>query len=1138
VRRNSAKRLTSACLLLFGCAAAVAAEPSADLLRQEFLSPPQAAEPRVWWHWMNGNVTKSGIRLDLEWMKRIGIGGMNCIDASIETPQVVQQRLVYMSPKWQDAFRYTAQLADKLGLELSIDSSPGWSETGGPWVQPAQAMKKLVWSTTPLEGGRRFAGTLAHPPTTTGPFQNIEYDQGTQRPPDQEAPQFYADAGVLAYPLPVTEQGTPALTITSSAGPLDAALLSDGELQKGVTLPAAADGSAWIQLTYDGPQTIRSAVLGTPLPGNIMAVNSPMMGQLEAQDEQGAWANIATLRITNVPQVTASFKPVTARAFRLKLTAGGARDLPFWPAPGASLALLEAIGWTSPAPRNFIVSEFTLSPIGRVNEFERKAGFAVASDYDVLATAPEAANSPVPPSSVIDLSARLTPDGHLDWTPPPGRWAVLRFGFSLIGKTNSPASREATGLEVDKLNARHVKDYMQKYLGTYSSFLSPSQMGQRGLQSMMLDSTEVGPQNWTDDMLEQFQHLRGYDPHSWLPALTGVIIGSAEQSDRFLWDFRRTIAQLTSIAHYAEVAAAAHAFGLIQYGEALELDRPVLGDDMEMRRYADVPTGAMWTHALDQGPLPSYIADDRGAASVAHLYGRRFAAAESLTSAFAPWAFSPRDLKPFVDLEFVLGVNRIIVHTSVHQPNEKAPGLSLAMFGQFFNRHETWAEQARPWVSYLARSSYLLQQGRFVADVAYFYGEDTPLTILQTQGRLNDTPQHYAFDFVNAEALLNQVSVQDGYLVTPSGMRYRALQLGGDAHRMTVPVLRKILELVSAGALVVGAPPEDSPSLIDDTGEFQRLKNTLWGSDGKGAILGSGRVYGEGSIEEILSLVHLAPDFTYSESNADTALLFAHRTLPAGEIYFLSHRVSHTETVEASFRVTNRIPELWHAETGQIEPVSFHIEQGRTRVSLKLAPYDAVFVVFRRPAREASRELAAPLVESLGTIDGPWTLNFPANLGAPPTFHLTHLQSWTKNSDPGIKYFSGTATYTKIIDAPKSWFARRNTRLVLDLGEVDDLAKIKLNGKSLRILWKPPYRIDVTRALHPGKNALEVQVTNLWVNRLIGDHQPHATPVAFTTFNAYAADAPLLDSGLLGPVELLRLTPRLDLLEGITNDNR
>jgi hypothetical protein len=666
---------------------------------------------------------------------------------------------------------------------------------------------------------------------------------------------------------------------------------------------------------------------------------------------------------------------------------------------------------------------------------------------------------------------------------------------------------------------------MQTYLSTYASFLSSAQMGKRGLQAMMLDSTEVGPQNWTDDMLQQFQHLRGYDPHPWLPTLTGVVVGSAGESDRFLWDFRRTIAQLTAHAHYKEVAAAAHAYGLVQYGEALELDRPVLGDDMEMRRYADVPTGAMWTHSLGQGPLPSYIVDDRGAASVAHLYGRRFAAAESLTSAFAPWAFSPRDLKPFVDLEFALGINRIIVHTSVHQPTEKAPGLSLAMFGQFFNRHETWAEQAAPWVSYLSRSSYLLQQGRFVADVAYFYGEDTPLTILQTQGRLNDTPQGYAFDFINAEALLNQLSVQDGYLVTPSGMRYRALQLGGDAHRMTVPVLRKLMELVSAGALIVGAPPEDSPSLIDDTAEFQRLKSTLWGSDGKGATLGSGRVYGEGSIEDILSSVRLAPDVTYSKPNADAELLFVHRTLPAGEIYFISHRVNHGQTLEASFRVTDRIPELWRAESGQIEPVSYHIEQGRTRIKLTLAPYDAVFVVFRRPARNASQQIKAPVVETLRNIDGPWTLNFPPALGAPRTASFDHLESWTKNADPGIKYFSGSATYTKIIDAPKAWLHRKNTHLVLDLGEVDDLARIKLNGKSLGILWKPPYRMDVTQALHPGKNALEVQVTNLWVNRLIGDVQPQATHVTFTTFKAYSADAPLLDSGLLGPVELLKVSP-------------
>jgi alpha-L-rhamnosidase len=1091
-----------------------------DPLRREFISPSNAAKPRVWWHWMNGNVTKEGIRLDLEWMSRVGIGGVDCIDASIATPQVVQQRLIYMSAGWKDAFRYAAGLADHLGMELAVDSSPGWSETGGPWVKPAQAMKKLVWSTTLVRGGRHFEGRLASPPTTTGPFQNIAYDASTTDGGTVPR-QFYADVGVAAYRLPAGTLTSPRMTVTSSAGPIDASLLNDGDLQKSVSLAAAADGTAWVQITYDHPQIIRSAVIATPFPAAIMAVTGPMTGHLEAQDKRGAWHAVATLRITNVPQVTVSFHPVAAKVFRLLLAPGAARELPFSPVPGADTSMLSTIGWRTPTPNTFSLSELSLQPWGKVNEFERKAGFAVADDYDALATPEDAANALVPTADVLDLSSKMTPDGSLEWTPPPGQWVVLRLGYSLTGKTNNPATPEATGLEVDKLHQQWVQKYMDNYLDTFSSFLPASLMGAHGLQAVMLDSTEVGPQNWTDDMLEQFQRLRGYDPRPWLPALTGVIVESARKTDKFLWDFRNTIAQLTVEAHYATVATVTHARGLIQYGEALELGRPVLGDDMQMRRFADVPTGAMWVHSLDQGPLPSYLADDRGAASVAHLYGQNLAAAESLTSAFAPWAFSPRDLKPIVDLEFALGINRIIVHSSVHQPAESPPGLSLAIFGQFFNRHETWAEEAGPWVSYLTRSSFLLQQGRFAADVAYFYGEETPLTILQTQGRLNDVPKAYAFDFVNADAMLHLVDVRDGYVVTPSGTHYRVLQLGGSSVRMTLPVLRRLKELVEKGATVAGAAPIDSPSLADDKTEWERIKRELWGRDRHGTTLGLGHVYGTGTVDEALSSGGLAPDFTYSRPHADTELLFVHRDLPDSQIFYLTNRRNQEEVLEVSFRVAGRAPELWHAQSGQTEPVSFRIQNGRTVIPLKLNPYDAVFVVFRGPALTSSLVTPEPTVEFLGELKGSWTLSFPPGRGAPATIGIDRLESWSVSVDPGVKYFSGTATYSKVIEAPGAWL-RSGVHVVLDLGEVRELAEVSLNGKSLGILWTPPFRVDVTDALRPGANRLDVKVTNLWVNRLIGDQQPDATPYTFTTIPTYVRTAPLHISGLLGPVTIIR----------------
>ncbi len=1107
---------------------------NADPLEDAFRAPPASAKPRVWWHWMNGNVTQEGIRKDLEWLQRVGIGGVDVIDASIETPQIVEQRLVYMSASWQEAFRFAVDTADRLDLEMSINTSPGWTLTGGPWVKPEQAIKKLVWTTTFIDGGRRFTGKLAMPPDITGPFQNIEYvgrPEGESPADAPKLPRFYADAVVIAYRLPGARPAVVKPRIASSAGALEADLLDDGELAKSISI-TGSEGPAWVRFDYERPQTIRSAVLGTPSPlsgtwGNL--VPPAMSGQLQAQDIDGAWRDIATLNISNVPQVTVSFQPVTARVFRVVLSRVSSPKpaIPPWIDP----AILDK--FFPPPPKDFAISELSLQQAVRVNEFERKAGFAVVDDYYALATTPHMAHTAVAKSDVIDLSAKMTKDGMLDWTPPPGQWAVLRMGYSPTGMTNHPATPEATGLEVDKLNRGFVREYMDTYLDTYASFLPPSLMGARGLRAIFTDSTEMGAQNWTNDLLQQFQRLRGYDLRPWLPVLTGTIVESAAASEKFLWDFRRTLAQLLAENHYGEIAASAHARGLKLYGEAIENRRQVFGDDMEMRRHTDVPAGAMWVFEtyenpfsayIDRRPQPTFLADDRGAASVAHLYGQNLAAAESLTACgIAPWSFSPRDLKPIVDLEFALGINLLFLHTSVHQPKDQPPGLTLGPCGQQFNRHETWAEQAGPWVSYLARSSYLLQQGRYVADVAYFYGQEAPMTVLQERGRLDDVPRSYAFDLVNADALLNLLQIRGGRLTTPSGMSYRVLQLGGASERMTLPVLRKIAEFARSGGIVVGAAPLDSPSLSDDEIEFERLRAELWGSDGHGAEAGKGRVHGRGSVAEALLAAGVQPDFTYSRPHADTELMFVHRSLPEGEIYFLTNRKNRSEALEASFRIAGKSPELWNAATGATQPASFRIENGRTIVPLELKPYDAVFVVFRKSAAGTSFAAPATVAQTLATLQGPWAVNFQPGRGAPASIMLSELSSWSTHPDAGVKYFSGTASYVKTFAAPPPWF-KKPARIMLDLGDVRNLAEVMVNGKSAGIVWNPPYTVDVTAALRPGRNVLEVKVTNLWVNRLIGDQQPGATRYTFTARPTYPAQAPLLDSGLLGPVVLQRIS--------------
>jgi hypothetical protein len=1029
-----------------------------------------------------------------------------------------KNRLTYMSPQWQDALRTAARLADACDLEMFIGAEPGFAGIGGPWVTPAQAMKKFVWSRTLVQGGRPFKGRLASPPSTTGPFQNSPHIHLPFDGTSGEAPlQFYADAAVVAYPLPADGVTAPAhVTVTSSDGAIDATLLNDGDLEKSISL-SSDRGRAWVQFTYDRLQTFRSAVLGTPYPVSGPAVNlgTPLQGRLEAQDGGGVFRVIASMTAANVPQVTVSFPPITAKVFRVMFSQTGLIIPPFIPPPGidASSLLPKLV---PPVPKEIALSELSLQAEGRVNEFERKAGFAIAEDYYAVATPKDAANAPVSTSDVVDLTMKMTSDGVLDWTPPSGQWVVLRLGYSLTGTLNHPSPREAAGLEADKLNRGFVQDYLKTYLGMYTNILTPSLMGAHGLRGLFMDSIESGPQNWTDDMLAQFQRLRGYDAHPWLPALTGVVVQSAEASDKFLWDFRRSIAQLLAQNLYSEIATAAHAHGLRQYGEALEMGRLQLGDDMEMRRYTDVPVGAMWTYAPEKGPYPSHVADQRGAASVAHLYGQNVTMAESFTNIYDEWAFSPRDLKPIADLEFTLGINRL---------------LSIGV-----DRRSTWAKDTDLWMSYLARSSYLLQQGKFIADVAYFYGEESPLTVLADLDRLQDVPKYYAFDFVNADAILNLFDVRDGYILTPSGMRYRVLQLGGSSSRMTLPVLHKLKDLVSKGAIIVGRRPIESPSLSDDDAEFRALVDSLWGEGAGAHAFYKGRVFAEGSADAALATLAMPPDLDYAMSGPERPIAFVHRGLSDGDIYFLNNRSERDASVDVTLRVTGRTPELWHPETGQTERVSYIIQNGRTTIPVHLEPWGTEFVVFRQPAISDAVILPIAKESPLATLDGPWQVTFEKDRGAPSSTIFRTLTSWSDNADEGIKYFSGTATYTKILNASTAWF-KQGASLIIDLGDARDLAGVTVNGKTLGVLWHQPYRFEATRALHAGANTIQIEVTNLWVNRMIGDARPNANgqyasvvdhPLTFSeekaTHHAYLPDAPLRPAGLLGAVVLVQST--------------
>ena len=419
----------------------------------------------------------------------------------------------------------------------------------------------------------------------------------------------------------------------------------------------------------------------------------------------------------------------------------------------------------------------------------------------------------------------------------------------------------------------------------------------------------------------------------------------------------------------------------------------------------------------------------------------------------------------------------------------------------------------------------MLQHGQFAADVLNYYGDDSNVTALFGD-RAPDIPSGHNFDYSSTDVVLNRLAVSGGRLATSTGMRYRVLALDPNTRLMQLPVLRKLRDLVNAGAILVGARPLRSPRLMDNASEFKTLVDQLWGTGTGLHTVGRGRVYADSSVADALTAEKVMVDFEYTKPQPDSALLFVHRTLPDGEIYWVDNRRKRAESVEATFRVSGKVPELWHADTGLIEPASYRIQEGRTTVPLRLEGDEAVFVVFRKATSTRSRTLPLLMTTPALKVEGPWSVAFQPDRGAPVSATFPALVSWTERQEPGIKYFSGSATYTQAIDVRGEALTPRG-QLWLDLGDVKNIAQVTVNGRTFEPIWHPPFHVNVTSALRAGSNRVEIAVTNLWVNRIIGDQQPGALrKYTFTTMPFYTAASSLLPSGLLGPVQLLRVGTR------------
>lgn len=1068
-----------------------------DPLLGNFQNPTNEAKPRVWWHWMNGNITQEGIRKDLDWMEKTGIGGFQNFDANLFTPVVVPEKLVFMTPAWKDAFKLATDLAGQKGLEMAIAGSPGWSVTGGPWVKPEDGMKKYVWSELEVEGGKPFQGKLPQPSDQTGKYQDAHLEGGgISGGFIGEVPSFYRDALVVAFRLPESEQDLQSLNpvITKSGGDFAHQLLLDGSIAEAGFLPPMEIGEdMWIQYAFGQPQTFRAFSVSGAMNGPLAEFNGgPENRRLKVSDDGVNFKTIATVSGSTVPFNTVAIPPTTAKYWRITY-----ETLPIQPNLFAAMAGLPP----ADKPDGVNVAEFQLYTTSRIDQVEDKAGFSPWTEDNRLATGLETSGveGVIASEEVLDLTSKMQADGSLAWEMPSGKWKVIRLGYSLTGRQNHPASPEATGLEVDKLDAAAVRRYINHYLDLYQS-ATGGKLGPGGLEYMILDSYEAGHMNWSMGFPQEFQKRRGYSLIPFLPALTGHVVNSLEESEKFLWDFRKTIGELISDHHYDVIGEELHKRGMKRYTESHENKRIYLADGMDVKRHADIPMSAMWTPGSLAGGADEEVrseADIRESASVANIYGKPFVAAESMTSVGRPFQEYPERLKRTADLELASGLNRFVIHTSVHQPlDDKKPGFSLGPFGQYFARQESWAGMAKPWMDYLGRSSYLLQQGQNVADILYLYGENTNITWVARE-KLPEIPKGYEFDFVNATALKEAISAEGGKLKAKSGNTYEVLMLDESTSLMTLSVLQKLKELADAGAKIIGKRPVKSPSLGDSDAEFQRLADQIWAKD------------------------HVGPDVKISApedvliTGTTHKVLFRHRKTDEGEIYWLNNRNLAPTSASVSFRVAGKKPVLWNPIDGSTRELSYEIKDGRTHIPLLFESWDAYFILFQESTTQTSLSLPVKKESVALAIDGDWKVDFGGK-----TADFAQLGSWSEQTDPEIKYFSGTASYSKTFTLPEK---SETSSYLLDLGEVKNLAEVIVNGQNMGIVWKTPFRIDIGKALKSGENHLEIRVVNTWVNRLVGDAQPDAQKTTFTTMPFYRADSPLVPSGLLGPVKVLRV---------------
>jgi hypothetical protein len=1089
---------------------------SRDKLADDFASPPESAKIGVYWYWMSDNISKEGVVKDLHAMKQAGINSAFIGNIGDATPYGTVK---LFSDEWWEVLHAAMKTAGELDIEIGMFNCPGWSHSGGPWIKAEQTMRHLTASETVVKGGGKVNVKLPVPPQPSNvsdhtPIRTFVNNECKPSP-------HFRDVLTLAVPVPddysLNLFDLPGAKISAvNMRPLSEA----SQFVATRTVPAESP----LSVKYIVPEKAESFVtLRLPKPCDARSLSiyttSHCRGEGELQAKvNGEFVTVAAYPLYRIHRlalvgfepyapVVAGFDKVTSDEYRVVF-----RNVEYDAAIGT--IVLSPTAALDRYPEKTLARMYQ-SDNPPYTEYKWTSVQCVPAGND--------RENAFAPTNIIDITDKMQPDGSLVWDAPEGNWLVMRMGMVPNDVFVSPASPEGAGWEVDKLNPEFIPYHFDNFLGEVLRRIPAED--RKTFRVTVMDSWEKGGQTFTDNFIDSLKAHYGYDPTPFLPVLAGGhVVGSPEQSERFLWDVRRLAAEMAGNNFLPHFNAVAHRHGIETWVENYG-DWGFPGEFLLYGKYTDRVGGEFWTGGGKQ------CID--AAASCAHIYNKPRVYAESFTSG-SGYPGHPAALKRDGDIAFASGLTSAILHVYIEQPYEdKYPGVE-SWFGTEFNRKNTWFRHLDLFTAYLKRCGVMLEQGLPVSDIAYFIGEDVPVNggpfeLKPNQSkygvRVDELPAGYHADYVNSDVILNAMSVKDGQIVLPHGVGYRILVLP-PVETMRPEVLKGVARLVNAGATVLGDAPKRSPSLQnypDADNELTALVDSMWGDKtAKQRAYGKGKILSGMTIAEAMASLNIAPDAKLDNEN----IVYTHRSAQGREIYFVANLNGETTLIAPEFRVAGKKPELWNPVNGERRALpAFEQKDASTVVPLRLDAYESVFIVFADKGKPLSSGVEAnfPKPTTVLEIATPWTVRFDsskAHRGPSEPVVFDKLQSWSQHSDARIRYFSGAAVYNNTFTLD----AKPDGNLYIDLGKVCVMAKVKINGQYVGGAWTPPYLVNITDAVKSGENTVEIEVVNTWVNRLIGDSfLPKEERIVEHRYPAWYPHSALHEAGLTGSVKVISL---------------